>query len=630
MFRILGLVLAAATILLAVVVWRRGRRLWLKLPGAMLLLLLALAVGFTVPTVWGKPWSIGHLYQRIFLRFLLDHPALLTQLRFLEPLGITGHNRRLEDYAVGFSRYELERDRRWAALLRSYDREGLEDKLSFDILVEYIGDPAERARFAFHDFPCNPVAGAHQGLAELLLKYHRIDDPRGAEHYVARLEAVGPALSQLVAQLRFREGRKLIPPRTATAKSAAQARQVTAAPADRSELYTRLVQRLSGLEGMSDEERRALRERALAAIKGSVYPGFRALAAYLDELSRRSAGDDGVWRLPDGDAYYAWLLRRHTTTDLTPAQVHELGLTEVARLEGEIRASLARQAIDVPGELGDALRRLTRLPRFKYPHSEQGRARVLADFGAIIRQAREATRPAFGKLPRAEVVVKAAPEHREKGAFAYYVPPAMDGSLPGTFYFDMGKLDDLYSFGMKTLACHEAVPGHHHQLALGLEMQGRPTFRKVIGFVAFVEGWALYAEQLADEAGFFQDPFDELGYQMMQLLRAARMVVDTGLHARRWSRDEAIAYMRAHTGEPLAFLTDEVDRYLTMPGQATTYMVGKLFLLQLRARARAALGGRFDPRAFHDELLEGGQMPLRLLQQKVERWIATEQRRGRT
>ena len=622
MFRVLGVLIAAVIIFLAIVVWRRGRRRWLKLPGATLLILLALTAGFSVPTIWGKPWSINHLYQRIFLRYMLDHPALLTQLRVLEPMGITGHNARLDNDSVDFLRYELERDRSWVELLKSYNRDGLDDKLSFDMLVEYIGAPADRRRFAFHDFPCKLMGGAHQMLAELLQQHHRIEDPEGARHYVTRLEAVGPALSQLVAQLRHHAKRRLIPPRTAARKSAAQVRKAVAGPADRNRIYTRFVDGLRDLKGIPDEERRALRERALTAVKQSVYPGFRALAAFLDELSGMATGDDGVWRLPDGDAYYAWILRRHTTTDLTPAQVHEMGLKEVARIEEEIGAALAEQSIEVEGSIGDTLRKLTTLPRFKYPNTKEGRARVQADFGAIIKQAREMTHHYFNKQPRAAVEVKVAPPHREKGAFAYYILPALDGSRPGTFYFDMGKLDDMYAFGMKTLACHEAVPGHHHQLALGIEMIGRPTFRKVIIFMAFAEGWALYAEQLADEAGFFKDPFDRLGYLMMQLFRAARLAVDTGLHHKRWDRDRAIAYMKTHTGEPIDYLRDEVDRYLTVPGQATAYMVGKLFILKLRARARAALGGRFDIRAFHDVVLEGGQMPLKLLERKVERWIA--------
>ena len=616
MYRFLGVLILAATIAGAVWLWRRRKRRWLEISGAIFGVIIGLLSLFAVPTLLGKPWVIEHLYARYFFHFMLDHPSLLTRLRILEPMGFSGHNAELDDYSVAFIEHERRRDRDYVDLLHSYDRSSLDDTLSYDILLEFVGNQDERDKFAFHDFPVNQTHGVHQDIADVLLKHHQLDTREGAEHYVERVHQVLPTMNALVEALKHRQSRKLVPPRVVVDKSAAQIRELVVTPATASPFYTHFANK-------SYDD---LNDAVAAAIEASLNPGFSALADYLEALSPDAGDDSGVWQLPDGDSYYVHMLRRRTTTDYGPDKIHALGLEEVARIEKEIVTILEAEGYTVSpeeGTLGDKLRAIAAEPRFKYEDSQAGRDKIVADYTAMIAEVKKLTAPYFSSFPKADVVVEPSPKHKEKGGpFAYYNGPPMDGSRPGIFYVNLAQLDEFFAFGMKTLAAHEAIPGHHHQVALAREMKDMPMYRKLVPFSAYSEGWALYAEQLADEAGFYDDPYSRTGYLMAQLFRAARLVVDTGLHHKRWSREQAIDYMKAHTGRPLSDCENEVERYMVWPGQATGYKVGQLFILELRQRAKEKLGKKFDLKAFHDVVLGGGGLPLTLLGQEVDAWIA--------
>jgi uncharacterized protein (DUF885 family) len=408
-------------------------------------------------------------------------------------------------------------------------------------------------------------------------------------------------------------------------KVRAQIEAFVAPPPREHLLHTSLAEKLEQVEDLDAAERELVLDAAAAAVADVVVPSYRRLEAALAEQQAVATMDDGVWKLPDGDEFYRWALRFHTTTKLAPEEVHAIGLREVERIRSEMRAALAEA-----GEpAGDPIARLAELaedPRFLYADSDEGRERILQDFATIVGEAESRLPELFGHLPEARVRVERVPVFRQEGsAGAYDNRPSFDGSRPGTFYVNLRHVAETQRFGMRTLAYHEAVPGHHLQIALAMEQRGLPFFRRVIPFTAFIEGWALYAEALADEAGWHPTPYDRLGKLRAEMFRAVRLVVDTGIHWGRWSRERAIETMIANTGMAESDVVAEIERYIVNPGQACAYKIGQLEILRLRDEARAALGPRFDLRAFDDLALGGGAMPLVVLERVVRNWVAGQQ-----
>jgi uncharacterized protein (DUF885 family) len=585
--------------------------------------LLAAAALFVIPTLWLKPWSIEHFYARVFLEYALERPMLLSQLRILEPWGLDFHSDDLDDFSVEFTLETAEQVRRNLALLRSYDRESqsAEQRLSTEVLEWFLDAQARREPFLFHDYPLNQLDGVQSELPEFMIHTHQVNDLGGARDYVARLSKFGAALDQAVASMRYRAERGVVPPRFVLERVQRESESfVTATPREHA-LYAHLVKRLESLERISEPARERVLGSALRAMEESVYPAYRRVAREVSELERAASDDAGVWKLPDGGAFYAWALRWHTTTERTAEEIHAVGLREVDRIHAEMRRILAAEGYDTT-DLGAALSALGREGRFLYPDTAEGRKKVLEDYQAIVEEAAAQLPRLFGRLPLAPVRVERVPEFREEGApGAYYQPPALDGSRPGIFYANLRNVLENPRFRMRTLAFHEAIPGHHLQIAIAQELQGVPFFRRVIPFTAFTEGWALYAERLAAEEGLHPTPFDRLGQLVDEVFRAARLVVDTGIHARRWTREQAIDYMLRATGMPETEVVAEVERYIVIPGQACAYKMGQLEILRLRDRARAALGDRFDLREFHDVVLGAGALPMVILERIVEEWI---------
>jgi len=336
----------------------------------------------------------------------------------------------------------------------------------------------------------------------------------------------------------------------------------------------------------------------------------------------KTTTDDGVWKLPDGDAYYAYLLYENTTIPLKPDEVHDLGLREVARIEGEMRAIL--DANGFAGQpIGQSMEKLAKDPRFLFSNDDKGRADALAEYTGLIMEATERSKRLFLTAPRAKLEVRRVPQFKEATApGAYYEGPSMDGTRPGIFYANLRDMRELPKWSMPTLAYHEGVPGHHWQISTAQELKGLPQFRKVIPFTAYAEGWALYCEWLAKKVGWYDsDPFGDLGRLQAELFRAVRLVVDTGIHAKRWTREQAIAYMREKTGMGEKEVTAEIERYIVSPAQACAYKVGMLKIQELRARAEQELGTKFDQREFHDALLKNGALPLEILEEQVKEYI---------
>lgn len=589
---------------------------------SLLLVILLLGAIFVVPTVWYKPWSIDHFYSRIFLQFALKHPMMLSSMRLLEPMGLDFHSDDLDDVSIEFQLEEARWLDKQVEILHSYDREALEpsEQLSYDILEWFLLDAQQANEFMFHNYPVNQMSGVQTSLPNFMLTIHQIEDGRAAEDYVARLRGFCTFFDQTIAGLRHRAQMGIVPPRFVLDKVIEETDSFGNQPAEENPLYEHFEAKVSELD-LEAEQRTSLLQQAQAAISEVVIPAYENLGSVLRELQQQATDDDGVWKFPNGEAFYNHTLQHFTTTEMTADQIHRLGLAEMARIQEEMRSILEAEGYEVTS-VGQTLQALGEEERFLYPDTDDGRQQILDDFTKIVADANAGLDAAFNLRPKASVEVVRVPEFKEANATAaYYDSPAFDGSRPGRFYVNLRNVDEHTRFNMRTLAYHEAIPGHHFQLALAQEMEDVPFFRRVIPFTAYVEGWALYAEVVADESGFHPDPYSRLGYLQGQLFRAVRLVIDTGIHAKRWTREQALEYMLENTGMPETDVISEIERYIVNPGQACAYKVGQLHILALRRRAMERMGPLFDSKSFHDVILANGAMPLTLLEQQVDRWI---------
>lgn len=597
----------------------------LKWTGLGLLGIVALAAGLLLHTWLFKPLRFSWFLDRVLLEHVIEDPELLTSLRLLEPLGINGHNARLTDVSIAHLEAEADRWKGDLETLHRYDREGLSkaDQLAYDVMNWYISDQVEGRRWQYHDFPVNPLFGVQSELPTMMVTQQRVTTVHEAEQYLDRLSAFDVKFTQVLDGLRLREQHGIVPQHFAVVKVLEQMRGFVKPQPDQNLLYTGLAEKLAASEIAQDEQQRLLgvaRER----IETVVYPAYDQLIAYFERLQSKATENNGVWSLPDGDAYYAYRVRSSTTTDLSPEDIHVLGLAEVARIEAEMDALLRAQGY-TEGTVGERMIALGDEPRFAYANSDLGREDCIKDFEHIIAEMREGLPKVFNHVPSREVVVKRVPQFKEKSSpQAYYDAPPLDGSRPGTFWINLRDIGEIKKFAMRTLAYHEAIPGHHFQIATARELKDLSTAQRILPFTAYNEGWALYAERLAKEMGYEENPFDDLGRLRDEQFRAVRLVVDTGMHYKRWTREQAIAYMIEKTGMPEGDVVAEIERYLIWPGQALAYKTGMLKILELRTRAQQALGDRFDIKAFHDQILLSGSLPLQVLDARVQAWIEAQ------
>lgn len=602
----------------------------LKWAGILLLVLLAAMVTLGLHTWYAKPLSIGWFYNRVFLQVALDNPELLTQLRMLEPIGIRGHNAKLGDRSLAHDDEVQAKFANDLATLKSYDADGQMSKadgqarLSYEILLHFLQNIVDGAPWRFHNYPINQLFGVQSEIPNLLAQIQQVNDATDAEHYIARIGEIPRALDQVIEGVKHREGKNIVPPKLVVEKVSEQIKAfIETAPAA-NPIAVGFAEKLAKIpaEKMDATARTALQQRVEKGVVEQVIPAYKKLLAYIESLRGKATRNDGVWALPDGDKYYEYAIRTHTTTTLTAEQIHQTGLAEVARIGAEMDAILTAAGYTQKTR-AERIHALSKSPAQLYANDDSGRAQILKDYQAIIDEITAGLDPAFATKPRAKVEVKRVPVFTEKTApGAYYNAPPLDGSRPGVFFANLRDMTEQPKFSMRTLAYHEAVPGHHLQLSIARELKGLPLFRTVIPFTAYSEGWALYAEQLAWEMGYEKDPMDNLGRLRDEMFRAVRLVVDTGMHAKRWTREQAIEYMVANTGMAEAAVVTEIERYLVAPGQALAYKTGMLKILELRERAKAALGAKFDIREFHDEVLKNGAMPLAVLERVIDAYIA--------
>ncbi|ABF52400.1 DUF885 domain-containing protein [Sphingopyxis alaskensis] len=504
-----------------------------------------------------------------------------------------------------------------AAMRASFDPATLsaEEALSFELFNAAAARAERLFPYRNHDYIFDQMNGAQSQLPAFLINIHRVANVAEAEAYVSRIRGLGPLLDALSAQSAERAARGIQPPKWVYAYLISDIGNLLGPDNAVIEDITAKVGKL----GVSDAEKARLVAAAKAAWTESAGPAYARLLAEMKRQQAVAPTADGIWRLPDGKAYYEALLANYTTTDMTASQIHELGLAEVARIHGEMRAIMTK--VGFKGSLQEFFVHLRTSPQFYHTTREA----YLADVDKYVK-AMEARLPAFfNTLPKAPLVVKPVEAFREKSAGkAFYQSPSPDGSRPGTYYVNLYDLNDMSKTELEALAYHEGVPGHHLQRAVQTELTGLPPFRRFGGVTAYTEGWGLYSEELAKDMGFYTDPYSDFGRLGMELWRACRLVVDTGIHDKRWSREQAIQYLKDNTPNPQGDIEKAIERYIVYPGQATAYLIGKLKIMELRGRAQAALGERFDFRRFHDVVLESGPVPLDILERRVDAWIAAE------
>lgn len=563
------------------------------------------------------------------------NPQLATNLG-LDSGARSGLKARLAPQGFAARDAAIARNDAWLTRIRAIDASTLsgQSAVSFGV-VKFQAEALNEARgygygdYGFVDasaYPIQPytisqLTGTYQSLPDFLDTQHTIETIEDAEAYLSRLSAMATVMTQETESVTADAEKGVIPPDFIIRKTLLQMRSLRAPDPAAAGLTTSLVRRAADKDLAGDWSGRAAR-----IVGNEIYPALDRQIALMEALLLRATSDAGIWDLPDGAAYYATALKLMTTTDLGPDEIHEMGLEQsraiLARMDGILKAQGMSE-----GTVGARMAALGKDPRFLYPNTEAGKAQILTDLNAQIVDMQARLPGYFGRLPKAGVEVRRVPPAIEAGApGGYAVSPSLDGSRPGAYYINLRDTAEWPKWSLPTLTYHEAIPGHHLQGTLAIENEALPLISKALYFSAYGEGWALYVEQLADEMGVYaNDPFGELGYLQSLLFRASRLVADTGLHHKRWSREQAIRYMVDTGGDEESSIASEVERYCVWPGQACSYKIGHTEWVSLREGARAQLGDRFDIRGFHDVTLAAGGMPIAVLQTVVADWVASQQ-----
>jgi uncharacterized protein (DUF885 family) len=604
---------------------------FLRLIGYLFLVALLIGGYAGYRLIWGTPFTLNQLADRQAIYFLLDSPEFLTNIGLIDGTMADFHSGKLSDYGVARRDHDYARIDKFLSELKGFDRSqlSLQEQITYDILTFQYETGLAKKKFDWLSsgglYPVAPIWGGQIGVVTFLLQSHTIKNKLTAENYVNRMDAIGKRLDEVTFEAKRQAGMGVTLPISLLDKSLSViVDTTTAAPGDHP-LVKNLREKIAKLTDMDKASQDALAARAAAIVKDKIYPAYARMTAAMEAMRPviAAAKGDGIGRLSDGAEFYALQLKQNTTTDYTAEQIHALGLAEVDRITKEMDAILVSQGL-TKGTVGERTKALGEDPKFLYPDTEDGRAQILAGYDAILKDVNKRMPEYFSTVPAAKLEVKRVPPASEKGsAGAYYNAPARDGSREGAFYANLRDVKETPKWSMKTLAYHEGIPGHHFQIALAQGLSDLPFIRQQPLFSAYTEGWALYAERFASEIGMYKDdPFGDLGRLQAEIFRAARLVVDTGLHAKGWTREQAIAYMFGATGMAETDVTTEIERYMSNPGQACAYKVGQLKILELREKAKTALGEKFKIKDFHTVVLESGTVPLTVLERLVDDWIA--------
>lgn len=499
--------------------------------------------------------------------------------------------------------------------------------LSYKLAMQRTENDIADYKYRLHNYPVNQMFGIHSRVPSFLINMHRISDKKDAEAYISRLNGVPKMFDQVIEGLKEREESGIMPPKFVFPRVIESAENILKGrPFDNSPNQSTILDdfsaKIKALE-ISDGEKTNLLKAANGGLLKSVKPAFEGLIAFLKDQETRATTDDGVWKFPNGGEYYNNALARTTTTNMTSDQIHELGLAEVERIHSEMNP--IRENVGFKGDLQAFFKFMKEDSQFYYPDSEAGRSQYMEQATAIIDSMRSRLDELFLTKPKAEMIAKQVEPFREKSAGkAFYQSPALDGSRPGTYYANLYDIKAMPKYQMEALAYHEGIPGHHMQRAISQELENVPMFRKLGSYTAYTEGWGLYTELIPKEMGYYSDPYSDFGRLAMELWRACRLVVDTGIHAKKWSREEGIKYYTDNTPNAESDAVKMVERHIVAPSQATAYKIGMNKILEVRQNAKKELGDKFDIREFHDVVLTSGAVPLNVLEDMVNEWVESK------
>jgi uncharacterized protein (DUF885 family) len=541
---------------------------------------------------------------------------------FASILGDKRWNDKVSDFSQAAVDADLAKSRELLTRFEAIDTTGFPEQeiLNKELMVRNLKEQVEGARFKGWLMPVTQISGIHLMAPQLpaILTFTTVKD---YDDLITRYRKIPALFDQTLEHMRAGMAAGLMPPKFLLEKVVGQVEGIAGTPAEQSPFAQPLAK---FPEGVSEAEQARIRKDMLAAINESILPAYRKFGQFVkDEYAPKGRTEPGMWSLPDGGARYAWAVKESTTTNLTPEEIHQIGLREVARIEGEMAQVAKKLGYKDVKSLNAAIESDPKL-------KAKSREHIIEQYRQYIDQMYTKLPELFGRLPKAKVEVTKVEEFREKEASgAQYIPGAPDGSRPGRVMVNTGDFANRKIISNESTAYHEGVPGHHMQLTIAQELPELPPFRQQGGYTAFIEGWALYSERLGKEVGFYQDPYSDYGRLQDEMLRAIRLVVDTGFHYKKWTRDQVVQFFRDHSATDEVDIQSETDRYIVWPGQALAYKIGQLDILELREKSKKELGAKFDVRKFHDEILGAGALPLDLLEARIDRWIAAEKGGGK-
>ena len=601
---------------------------WLKRVVIGLVATLIVASAGVSMWFWFTPVGVNNYINKVTFQLAIDSPELLTYLGAIDNTPLDFHSGKLADYTREEEERSIAKLRDARAGLDAYGPEGLigQELLTWKIAAWFFDDLLRQAELRYSGYRVNQISGVTVNMPQFLTDTHVIKNEKSVRRYLSRLREFGRVLRETHARVIDDRANGVIPPDFVIEKALVGMNKFIAGGADNSPLVTTLGPKLDELEDVDEAAAAAFINDATQLVSSEVIPGYKAIIILFESMLPEATHHAGIWRLPNGEAIYAANLRSNTTTQYSPEEIHATGLAEVDRIEGEML-----DILDSQGVMGDSFAQRIRVlmddPAHQFPNTDEGRAEMIAYLEAFDQKVMAIAADYFVTIPPQPLEIVRVPEYsQDSSPGGYYSGPALDGSRPGRFYINQKDTADNPRWTLPTLMIHEGSPGHHFQISTSQLIEGVPLLRRLSPFNAFSEGWALYSERIAktDMGLYDDDPLGDLGRLQAEMFRAVRLVVDTGMHAKRWSREQAIQYMTAKTGMTNEEVTREIERYVVWPGQATAYKTGQLALLEMREDTEDALGERFSLRDFHEAVLMNGAMPLDILKETMADWTASQ------
>ena len=585
---------------------------------------------FFINLFFMKPISLDHFLNKEISLELIRSPEYMTYVGVFDKFNfILKHNEKLTIPTNSYYKKNHENKLKRLSILKKYKKESLSpnQKISQKIAIfDTENDIYQYEKFRYHSYLFNQISGNHLNLIEFMTDTHPIKNFNDAQNYIKRVKLFGDILNANLEWLHEQKRREIYPPRFVFDHVINQLNKLISYKEEDNPLIYIFTKKLNTLK-ISNSDNLKLKKHLIKTIKSDVNPGFLKILNFMMDNYNNANIHHGVWSLPNGDEFYNFKIKSFTTTDYSPEQIHQIGLTEVDRISKRMIEIFNQLGYEVNKTVGEMMNELNENSNFLYVDSPDRKKIVISDYNEMLIQALKDVKPYFERLPKSKVEIRAVPEYSEKtAAGGYYQAPSLDGSRPGVFYANLYDIKQTPTFGMRTLTFHETIPGHHLQIALNQENKELTLYRK-LGYrtSAYTEGWALYAEQLAVEIGMTKNLYDELGVLQSEMFRANRLVVDTGIHFKKWSREKAMDYMKKTTGMSDTQVRVEIERYIVWPGQALSYKIGMLKILELRERAKEKLGKKFNLKDFHSIVLNQGIVPLFILEDLINDWIENTQ-----